>query len=346
MSLKPAHIDAVAAPNVDDEARTLRRTLTIGVTGGAGFIGQYVVERLLQRNYRVIVLDPRGDASARIIPASNGSRDPRAVTYFFGDIRNAASVSEFAAHVDGMIHLAGCLGTAETIADPYPAAETNVLGGLNVLKACAKYDVSLVNIGVGNYFENNTYSITKNTVERFVEMMRKFSGAPFTTARGLNVYGPRQSVAEPYGTSKVRKVMPSFVHRALLGHDVEVYGDGSNVMDMIYAEDIATGLVAALEYTMTLGPADHVFELGTGRRTTVLDIAETVVKEAENYTETPGRITHLPMRPGETPGAVVLADPTTCEALDRFGYDTSNLWTLEDGVADTVAHYWQLLESD
>ena len=97
---------------------------------------------------------------------------------------------------------------------------------------------------------------------------------------------------------------------------------------------------------MTLGPADHVFELGTGRRTSVLDIAKIVVAECENYTENVGKVTHLPMRPGETPGVEVLADPTTCEPLDRFGYNPADLWALEDGVAETVSYYWQLLEQD
>lgn len=331
--------NAVESRDMLGEAPKVRRTLTIGVTGGTGFIGRYVVERLLTRNYRVMILD-------RSAPPDLHRFDPARVSYFFGDIRDSGAMSEFAAHVDGMVHLAGCLGTQETIADPYPAAETNVLGGVNVLKACAKYGVSLVNIGVGNYFENNTYSITKNAVERFADMMRQYEGAPFTTARGLNVYGPRQSVAAPYGTSKVRKIMPSFVHRALLGHDVEVYGDGGQIMDMIYADDIATGLVAALEYTMTLGPAEHVFELGTGRRTSVLDIAKCVVREAGNYTDNVGEIRHVPMRPGETPGVEVIADPTTCEGLDRFGYDPAELWSLEDGVAETVSYYWELLEQD
>ena len=131
---------------------------TVLVTGGGGFIGSYVVEELLRRQYKVVVFDTRW-------------RKPiEGAEVVLGDTRDATSVTEAIAHVDGVIHLAGVLGTQETITNPRPAVETNVMGGLNVLEACAQYDLPLVNIAVGNWWMNNTYSITKNTVERFCDM--------------------------------------------------------------------------------------------------------------------------------------------------------------------------------
>jgi len=303
-----------------------RGVKTVLVTGGNGFIGRYVVEELLERGYDVSVLDTRYREPAR------GS------TLVLGDIRDATSVTEAVSHADGVIHLAGVLGTQETIKNPRPAAETNILGGLNVLEACAQYDVPLVNIAVGNYWMNNTYSITKNTVERFVEMFVRFRGSRMTVVRALNAYGPRQSAAAPFGPSKVRKVMPSFICRALTGEDIEIYGDGSQIMDMIYVEDVASILVAALEKTDRDG-SQGTFEAGTGRRTTVNDIAHLVVAEVARQSGRVVNVVHLPMRPGEDANSTVIGNPLT---LGPLGIGEL-LLPLEAGIAKSVEYFAEYL---
>ena len=295
---------------------------TVLVTGGNGFIGRYVCEELISRHYLPVVFDTRWRH-----PGS--SRE-----LVLGDIRDATSVTEAAAHVDGIIHLAGVLGTQETIANPRPAAETNVLGGLNVLEAAAQYDLPMVNIAVGNYWMNNTYSITKNTVERFADMMNRFRGTRISVVRALNAYGPRQSAAEPYGPSKVRKIMPSFICRALSGEAIEIYGDGEQVMDMIYVADVARILVEALLFTERYGPI--TVEAGSGIPTTVNDIAAVVVAAVGKQTE----IRHLPMRPGEDERSVVLGKPETLAPLQFDGAFTS----LSDGVEMTVEYFRKVLQ--
>jgi UDP-glucose 4-epimerase len=301
------------------------------VTGGNGFIGRYVVRELLSRGYDVSVLDTRWRE-----PVS-GSR------LVLGDIRDATAVTEAAAHADGIIHLAGVLGTQETITNPRPAAETNIIGGLNILEASAQYNLPLVNIAVGNWWMNNTYSLTKNTVERFVEMFVRFRGAKMTTVRGLNAFGPGQTAAAPFGPSKVRKIMPSFCCRALSGQDIEVYGDGEQVMDMIWVGDLANILVAALEKTDARGPIEGPLEAGTGRRTTVNDIAKEVIEKAHNVTGKRVKIAHLPMRPGEDPRSLVLGHPQT---LLPLGIDPADLRPFGDGVRDTVAYFNDYLKAN
>lgn len=298
------------------------------VTGGNGFIGRYVVEELKERGYVVSVFDRHTYHTHPSISL------PHAEGQFFGDIKDATLVNDAVAHVDGVIHLAGVLGTQETVANPLPAAQTNILGGLNVLEACSQYDVPLVNIAVGNFWMNNPYSITKNTIERFVDMHVRFRGSRMSVVRALNAYGPRQVAAAPWGPSRVRKIMPSFICRALSGLPIEVYGDGEQVMDMIYVEDVAEILVRALELTDSGEAVGKTFEAGTGRPTTVNMIAEEVARDI------PGtEITHLPMRPGEDEKAVVLGDPDTLEPL---GLDHM-LTPLEDGVRVTVDYFQDYL---
>lgn len=284
------------------------------VTGGRGFIGSHTVKALQAAGHEPVVFDRQ--------------RNGLDVDQILGDIRDASAVTEAVAHVDGVMHLAGVLGTQETIDNPRPAAETNVLGGLNVFQAVAQYRLPAVYIAVGNHWMENTYSISKTCTERFARMFNNEHGTRIAVVRALNAYGPGQSVAAPFGPSKVRKITPSFVCRALTGQPIEIYGDGTQIMDMIYVEDVAHVLVEALE----LGPHPEglAYEAGTGRRTSVLDIARKVIEEVGQ-----GELKFLPMRPGEPAGSAVVGNPATLAPL----MGTRKLTRLEDGLKPTVAYF-------
>ncbi len=280
--------------------------MNILVTGGSGFIGQYVVENLRAKGHNPLTLDHRRTASG--------------VT-FLGDVRDYTAVSEAVAISDGVIHLAGVLGTQETIKEPLPAVETNILGGLNVFKACEHYKKKCVYIAVGNYWMNNSYSITKTTAERFAFMFNRERGTKIAVVRGLNAYGPRQK-AEP-----VRKIMPNFILPALAGDAITVYGDGSQIMDMIFVEDLAEILVRALLTDHDV--YDSAFEAGTGRETTVRQIAEEVIRQVGR-----GSLNFQPMRPGEPIGSKVIANTDTLAPLGPM-----KITSLEEGIEKTVAYY-------
>ena len=290
------------------------------VTGGYGFIGTYTVQELMGQGYEPWVFDRKHVCA--------GSR------MICGDVRDATAVTEAVAAVDGVIHLAGVLGTQETITNLVPAAETNILGALNVLQACAQYQVPLVNIGVGNHFENNTYSLTKSCVERFCSMYGRYRNLAVLTVRAYNAYGPRQAVPQPHGTSRVRKVIPSFISRALAGEPIQIYGDGSQIMDMVFVRDAAKALVLALDHVRAHGYQEKVWEAGTGRPTTVQYIAEAVQAEVERQTGKLVPVENLPMRPGETPGSTVLAPEGS---LQDMGI-TSPV-SLEKGLEQAVVYY-------
>ena len=298
------------------------------IPGGSGFIGTWTCRELEAQGHEPVVFDRH--MRPGLFDEATGD-----FSFILGDVRDATAVTEAVAHVDAVIHLAGVLGTAETVANPRPAAETNILGALNALEACAHYGVPLVNIAVGNWFEFSPYSVTKHCAERFCEVYRRHRGVRVAVVRALNAYGPGQALPHPWGHSRVRKVIPSFCARALSGEPVEVYGDGRQVMDMVHARDVARVLVAALGYD-----GDQILEAGTGRPTTVTDIAEMVCTEVQAQAGIAAHIRRLPMRPGETPGAVVLADPAS---LAPLGLGPQDMTRLEDGIRETVAHYRKVL---
>ncbi|NCX94757.1 MAG: NAD-dependent epimerase/dehydratase family protein [Gammaproteobacteria bacterium] len=211
--------------------------------------------------------------------------------------------------------------TLVMFSNPQPSVETNIIGGLNVFEAVRHYKVPAVYIAVGNHWMNNSYSITKTTAERFAFMFNKEHGTKIAVVRGLNAYGPRQK------HYPVRKIMPNFILPAIKGGAITVYGNGSQIMDMIYVSDLAEILVRAL--LNDHGVYDRIFEAGTGRETSVKFIAEEVIRQVGM-----GSIHFVPMRPGETENSVVLADVQTLEALGDV-----KMKTLEEGIALTIPYY-------
>jgi UDP-glucose 4-epimerase len=298
--------------------------MKVGVTGGNGFIGTYVCEELTAQGHEPVVFDHRGRAAQARWEV------------MIGDIRDATSMVELAAHCDGIIHLAAVLGTQETIRNPRPAAETNLVGGLNFLEAVAQYNIPGVNIAVGNHWMNNSYSISKSAVERFVYMFNADRGTRVNNLRVVNAYGPRQAAAAPFGSGKVRKITPAVVCRALAGWPVELYGGGHQVSDMVWVGDVARALVAALEAAQRGDVVDEALEVGPTESRSIRSVAKLIIDLCVARGFAPVPITDLPMRPGEQPGAVVSANPQT---LRSVGIDPASLVRLEDGMARTVSWF-------
>jgi len=291
------------------------------VTGGMGFIGRYVIEELQARGHEPLIFDHhrRNDR-------------PDGVEAFLGDVRDDVAVTEAMAHVEGWIHLAAVLGTQETIYNPRPAAQSNLMGGLNMLEAAAQYDLPGVYIGVGNHWMNNPYSITKTMIERFAAMYNADRGTRVNIVRAMNAYGPRQLACAPYGPGKVRKITPAFICRALRGHPIEVYGGGKQISDMVYVADVAKALVLSLEAAARGEVFDRAVEVGPAEHNTVREVAELIVELS--YSTSP--IINVPMRPGETPGAIVVADTST---LDLVGMSPAEMTPMREGMAKTVEYF-------
>jgi UDP-glucose 4-epimerase len=297
--------------------------MKVMVTGASGFIGSHVIDALLARGDTIIAFDRHQRAADRV-----------GVERFLGDTRDATSVHEAVALADGVIHLAGVLGTSETIDNPMPSIETNILGGLNVFQAVRQYKRRAVYITVGNYWFQNSYSITKTTAEQLAWMFNKEHGTEIAIVRALNAYGPRQKAAP------VRKIMPNFILPALKGEPLTIYGDGEQVMDMIHVKDVADILVRALVVDHGRYRPDIArnvdnpfkFEAGTGVVTTVNEVAQAVIDAVGQ-----GSIEHVPMRGGEPERSVVVGEPDTLRPL--YGGRRPALVSLVDGIADTVGWY-------
>lgn len=285
---------------------------------GFGFIGRHVCVELKARGHSVSVLDRRPD----IALAANLGVQP-----VIGDVRDGALMRQLVPYYDGVVHLAGLLGTSELVDDPAAAVDTNINGALNVFQGCRTArllgrQVTCVNITVGNHFMDNSYAITKSTSERFARMFNVEHRTDIRVVRVLNAYGSHQK------HQPVRKVVPTFVRAALAGEAVSIYGDGDQVMDMIHVRDVARILVDAL-----FAPrVDGILSAGTGCPLTVNEIARLVIAAARSGSQ----IVHLPMRPGEPERSVVLGDPAT---LGCLGVGATSLVPFEIGIIETVGWY-------
>jgi len=295
------------------------------VTGGAGFIGLHTVEELIKWGHSPVIFDHYDRRHNYPCPV------------ILGDVRDDVAVTEAMAHVDAFIHLAAVLGTQETIKNPRPAAQSNLVGGLNILEAASQYNKPGTYIGVGNHWMNNTYSISKTMIERFIQMFNKERGTRVNIVRAMNAYGPRQRPVPPWGDSMVRKITPSFVCRALTGMDIEIYGDGTQISDMCWVGDVAKAMVIATEKAAEGEVFPEAVEVGPEKNKTVNQVAELIV----DLSESKSKIVHLPMRPGEIPNAIVSADVST---LKYVGMSDPSLMPLEEGMAITIDWFKEYLK--
>lgn len=275
------------------------------VTGANGFIAGHTIEALRER----------GHIPVGLIRSIGQVENYMPDFIHIADIRDKEAVENAVAKTDGVINLAGILGTQETVNNPYPSVQVNVFGALNVFEAARIWKVPVVQIAVGNYWEKNSYSLSKTCAEGFGQMYAQYNDVTVTVVRALNAFGERQK-AYP-----VRKIIASFITRVLDGKDIEIYGDGSQKMDMVYVKDVANILVDTLEKPQS----GQVLEAGTGQGLSVKEIAEKIIK----YSGKNVGIQYLPMRPGETPGSEVIAkNPYPYEYTD---FDTA--------IQKTIAWY-------
>jgi nucleoside-diphosphate-sugar epimerase len=290
---------------------------------GAGFIASHVVPLLKELGHAVTLFDRHRPGGS---PDDSWHAGCRIVQ---GDVCDRAHVAREVSEHDGVIHLAGLLGTSESIEEPLLSVRVNIEGTLNVLEACrpaqanARAPRAIVTT-LGNHFMLNAYSITKSCAERFALMYNRELDTRAAVVRAYNAYGARQKL------QPVRKLIPHCIASALEGRPIEVFGTGEQQIDLVDARDVATVLVRAL--TVPHGVYDSVIEAGTGRAVSVNEVARFVNETLGNR----AGVRHLPMRPGEPEMSVVVADTST---LAPLGIDAANFTPWQRGLRGTMAWY-------
>ncbi len=174
---------------------------------------------------------------------------------------------------------------------PREAIDININGAMNVLLACANSRVpKRVFLPTKPNEWNNIYSMTAQAVEKLGHVYRENSGLDVRVLRLWNVYGPRQRLFP------VRKAVPLFIFQALRNRPVEVFGDGSSVVELMFVEDVAKTIA---DFTLHRGPASDTYEIRSGVQISVDELARRIVQMVGSRSE----VIHVAMRKGERPGS-------------------------------------------
>jgi UDP-glucose 4-epimerase len=185
---------------------------------------------------------------------------------------------------DAVIHLAGVLGTSELFQDPYRAVDVNIKGTLQVLQACqALSGARYVGITMPQVWDN-VYQATKLCSAKLASAWHRHFDIPVSHVRAFNAFGEGQKV---YG---VQKIIPTFATMAWAGEPLPVWGDGEQLVDLVYVKDVARMLVDAMQFE-----DDRTFDAGTGQPITVNEVARLIQEMTGHFVG----IDHLPMRSGE-----------------------------------------------
>jgi UDP-glucose 4-epimerase len=242
------------------------------VTGGAGFIGSHIVDRLIDEGYKVVVIDDLSSGKEENI-------NKKARFYEF-DIQDTKLETVFKEEEpDYVNHQAAQVDVRRSVSDPIFDARINVLGTINVLECSLRYKVKKVvfaSSGGAIYGEQKTfpasethplspispYGITKLAAEKYLDYYRTVHRLDYTALRYANVYGPRQ---DPYGEAGVVTI---FIQKMLNGEQPIINGDGEQTRDFVYVGDVVRANLLA----MNRNSNDNVFNIGTGIETSVNNI--------------------------------------------------------------------------
>jgi UDP-glucose 4-epimerase len=296
--------------------------MRVAVTGGAGFIGSHVVEALLARGDEVTVVDNLATGRRENVPP-----EARLVVH---DVREPLDLD-----ADVVFHLAAQADVRVSVDDPAFDAQVNVVGTVRVLEAARAAGAQVVFASTGGAIYGECerparedderrplapYGTAKLAGEEYLATYNRLHGTRHVALRYGNVFGPRQ---DPHGEAGVVAI---FLGRIAAGEPLTVFGDGRQTRDYVYVGDVARATLAATA-------ADGgVFNVGTARETSVLELAELCARVAGSKPE----VVHAEPRAGELQRSFL--DPARAAAQLGFRAETS----LEDALAET----WRWLAGD
>jgi UDP-glucose 4-epimerase len=311
------------------------------VTGGAGFIGSTLVDRLLAEDWRVDVVDDLSAGSLGNL-ASARSLGERRFSFHRFDVRSPALREILIrAKPDVVFHLAAQIDVRVSVADPILDAEVNIIGSINVLEGCLEAGVSKVVFASsgGTIYgtpdeiptresapnaPESPYGVAKNAVGDYLYYYRQQRGLESTALALANVYGPRQ---DPHGEAGVVAI---FAGKLLRNETPLIYGDGLQTRDFVFVDDVVDAFVRASDRAGGL-----LLNVGTGVETNVVELFEAMARLVKHK----GKPRHAPARVGELARSAL--DPARAEM--HLGWKP---WTsLDEGLSRTLDHFRALSAS-
>lgn len=310
------------------------RTRTVLVTGGAGFIGSTLVDRLLAEGRRVVAVDDLSTGTLANLEEARAHGDGRFEFQRADVVRGGLDAVVERHRPEVVVHLAARSDGRASVEDPVGNAMVNVVGTINLLEACRRHGVGKVVYamsggGVATDEEAgrlpldedadlpalSPHEAGQHAAEGYLRAYEAMYGLRWTSLVMTDVYGPRQGRGGDVG------MVSGFVAAMLEGRPVTIHGDGTNTRDLVYVDDVVHALALAMER----GDGER-FMVGTGQQTQVARLFAALAA-ATDYRREP--VVAEP-RPGDA--AHVAVDPTY--AAEILGWKP---WTtLEEGLASTL----------
>jgi UDP-glucose 4-epimerase len=282
------------------------------VTGAAGFIGRWVVGELLAQGHEVLPIDNlvTGDVAA----LDEFAGHPHLRPFERGDVRDPDACRRWVAGVDAIAHLAASISVVGT----FNILEAARASGARLLfmSTCMVYDRGDDDGGIDEDHPTkpaSPYAAAKLAGESLTLSYFHAYGLPTTVVRPFNTYGPFQRSVGEGG------VVAIFTRRSLLGDELRIYGDGTQTRDLLYVEDCARFVVAALGSDRVTG---RIVNAGTGHDVSVNELAARIEPDA-------GRIVHVEHIHPQSEIAVLRCDPRLAGKLLRWQPQVD----LDDGLA-------------
>lgn len=308
------------------------------VTGGAGFIGSHIVEALVRRGDKVLVLDNMSTGFEENLESVRKS-----VELIVADLNDVDVLSEIVTNVDCIFHQAALASVPRSVADPLATHRACVTGTVELLHAACNAKVRRVVYAASSsaYGDQpfsskreidlpqplSPYAAAKLAGEFYCQAFTRTYGLETVGIRYFNVFGPRQDPDSPYSA-----VIPLFITRLLLGQPPVIYGDGHQTRDFTYVKNVVHGNLLASEAPRAVG---EIINVANGRSTSLLQLLTSL----QILLKTSIQPQFEPARVGDVRDS--LADITKAQAL--LGYEPQV--DFETGLRDSIAYYQQLVQS-
>jgi len=301
--------------------------MKILVTGGAGFIGRWIVKKLLDDGYKVCVLDDLSNGRTENIEEFKGNPNFK---FVLGDIRDQKVLMRVFEDIDVCIHAAAAINVQESIENPQRYYDVNANGTFNILEEARKKDIKVVLIGTCMVYDltsseaineehplnpKSPYAGSKLAAENLALSYFHAYSLPVVITRPFNTYGPYQKSNMEGG------VVSIFIKSLLEGKMLNVFGDGTQTRDLLYVEDCAEFIVKAAFNENAVG---EVINGGYGEDIAIKDLALLICKDLD-------RIKHVKHHHPQSEIPKLLCDYTKAKKL--LGWEPKI--SLEEGIEKT-----------